>query len=506
MGCLNGLCFACCLWCVVGVISVVCGDFSPIDGFLISCGKSRAVEGEDGRVFQPDFGNSNVGLSANSHIVVSNAGKGMSDLYGSARVFTESSTYTIRTKQGGRHWLRLHFFPVENSDYDLKLAAFSVVANGVTLLHRFSYSKLQENGPVVKEYVVEIGSDNLELILSPWPGSIAFINGIEVVSLPKGQFDSRVLPIPDGSPSVIPSSTALETVYRVNMGGPSLTPKNDTLWRDWRSDYPFLVNPAAAVNVSTNPRSVRYPAGVSVEIAPNWVYATAQEMADAQVVDPNFNLTWAFGVDPGFAYFIRMHFCDIVSDALGKLVFNVYVNEYTAVDSLDISSKTMELSAAYFIDFVVNISEGSDKLFVKVGPSTSGRVQANAILNGLEIMKLSDSSQCLDGGCIGISHNSVSSEHKKPVMVVIFACLGSIAVLVLVSVACFLYSRRSKTGEKAKVNQVSWVSFRTHAGVSETKVSAGTDTDEIDVVSNGESSDISTSTGVFSQILNPKGR
>ncbi|XP_031109037.1 receptor-like protein kinase THESEUS 1 [Ipomoea triloba] len=476
MGCLNGLCFACCLWCVVGVISVVCGAFSPIDGFLISCGKSRAVEVEDGRVFQPDFGNSNVGLSANSHIVVSNAGKGMSDLYGSARVFTESSTYTIRTKQGGRHWLRLHFFPVENSDYDLKLAAFSVVANGVTLLHRFSYSKLQENGPVVKEYVVEIGrlsSDNLELILSPWPGSIAFINGIEVVSLPKGQFDSRVVPIPDGSPSVIPSSTALETVYRVNMGGPSLTPKNDTLWRVWRSDYPFLVNPAAAVNVSTNPRSVRYPAGVSVEIAPNWVYATAQEMADAQVVDPNFNLTWAFGVDPGFAYFIRMHFCDIVSDALGKLVFNVYVNEYTAVDSLDISSKTMELSAAYFIDFVVNISEGSDKLFIKVGPSTSGRVQANAILNGLEIMKLSDSSQCLDGGCIGISHNSVSSEHKKPVMVVIFACLGSVAVLVLVSVACFLYSRRSKTGEKAKVNQVSWVSFRTHAGVSETKVSAG---------------------------------
>lgn len=476
MGSLHGLYFACYLCCVLGVVSVVCASFSPIDCFLISCGKSKAVELEDGRVFQPDFGNSNVGLSTNSHIVVSDVGKGRFDLYNSARVFTESSSYTIRTKQGGRHWLRLHFFPVKNSDYDLDSAAFSVVANGVTLLHRFSYSKLQENGPVVKEYVVEIGrlsSENLELTLSPWAGSIAFINGIEVVSVPKGQFDSGVVPIPNGSASVIPSSTALETVYRVNMGGPNLTPKNDTLWRAWQSDYPFLVNPAAAVNVSTNPRSVKYPAGVSVEIAPNWVYATAQEMADAQVVDPNFNLTWAFEVDPGFTYFIRMHFCDIISDALGKLVFNVYVNEYTAVDSLDISSKTMELSAAYFIDFVVNISEGSDKLFIKVGPSTSGRVQTNAILNGLEIMKLSDSRLCLDSGCQGISHNSVASKPKKPVMVVIFACLGSVVVLLLVSVACFLYFRRSKTSEKAKVNQVSWLSFPTHAGISETKVSAG---------------------------------
>ncbi|GKE06661.1 hypothetical protein Tco_1398679 [Tanacetum coccineum] len=39
-----------------------------------------------------------------------------------------------------------------------------------------------------------------------------------------------------------------ETVYRVDMGGSSLFPKDDPFWRKWDSDEEFLVNPAAARN------------------------------------------------------------------------------------------------------------------------------------------------------------------------------------------------------------------------------------------------------------------
>ncbi|CAH9121312.1 unnamed protein product [Cuscuta epithymum] len=463
MGFLHLALSLCCLV-VLGVFSLGRSSFTPVDCFLIGCGNSKSVEFEDGRVFQPDYGNSNVGLFTSSHVVVSDSGrKGLSDLYNSARVFATPSTYTIRNNQSGRHWLRLHFYPVKNNDYDLKASSFSVVANGITLLHRFSHS---QNGPLVKEYVVEVngsGSDGLSLTLSPRLGSVAFINGLEVISVPKGQFDFGVVPIPKDSSttSLIPSSTALETVYRLNMGGSSMTSENDPFWRDWKSDYPFLVHPSAAVNVSTDPRLVKYAAGVTVEIAPDWVYATVQEMAEAQVVEPNFNLTWVFGVDPGYTYFLRMHFCDIVSDALGELIFNVYVNEYIAVDSLDISAKTTALSVAYFLDFTVNISEGgSENLYIKVGPSTSGRVPVNAILNGLEIMRLSDSSS-LDVNIGMISGDYyIASKTKKHMMIVAFACLGSLVIFLLVLISCcFFYVQFSNVSEKVKPKTyVSWVS------------------------------------------------
>lgn len=108
---------------------VFCSSFSPVDVFLIDCGGKNPIEVDDSRVFQPDSNIPHVKLSPSSEIVVS----GNSAMYNSARVFEKTSVYTIRTKQIGRHWLRLHFFPVKNTKYNLKSAVFSVVANGIDL-------------------------------------------------------------------------------------------------------------------------------------------------------------------------------------------------------------------------------------------------------------------------------------------------------------------------------------------------------------------------------------
>ncbi|PHT49161.1 Receptor-like protein kinase THESEUS 1 [Capsicum baccatum] len=470
--------FSASIVCFLSFLSFGFASFTPIDCFLISCGSSKSIQVEDGRVFEPDFGDSDVGLSTNSLITVSNNENGLlSELHNSARVFTKSSVYTISTKQIGRHWLRLHFYAVKNNQHDLKSAVFSVLANGITLLRDFSFSRLGKKEPLLKEYVVEIGgsssSGNLVLTLSPASGSVAFINGIEVVSMPEGQFDFSVVPIPMGPGFVIPSSVALETVYRVNMGGPKLTPRNDTLWRMWNSDHSFLVNPGSARNVTKDPKSVKYPAGESVDIAPNWVYATAQEMADARVVDQKFNITWAFQVARGFTYFIRMHFCDIVSASLNNLIFDVYINNQTAVEALDVSTKTMALSSAYFVDFVVNMSAGSDKIFVQVGPSNLRTSPANAILNGLEIMKMSSPSNSLDGEFLVHSGNFESSNTKRHVKLAIFATLGGLAGLLLIAMFCFLCFVCFRKPKMVKQKSLSWLSFPNHIGISETKISAG---------------------------------
>nr|DAD27834.1 TPA_asm: hypothetical protein HUJ06_029302 [Nelumbo nucifera] len=255
------------------------------------------------------------------------------------------------------------------------------------------------------------------------------------------------------------------------MGGPLLTPRNDTLWRIWEPDRPFLLSLASARNVSTNPSSVKYPAGVSVEIAPNWVYATAEEMADANVGDQRFNISWAFRVDCGFTYFIRMHFCDIVSEALNTLAFNVYINNQSALNSFDISSKTMQLSSAYFVDFVVNVSTGSDQILIQIGPSNLRNLPPNAVLNGLEIMKISNHNNSLDGSSYADFTGFKGPMKMNFIVLTVLSCLAGITLLLItIAVVLCLYLRHPK---KPKQHPLAWLPLPTHVGNSETKVSIG---------------------------------
>ncbi|KAK9157900.1 hypothetical protein Scep_004474 [Stephania cephalantha] len=79
------------------------------------------------------------------------------------------------------------------------------------------------------------------------------------------------------------------------------------------------------------------------------------------------------------------------------MVFNVHVNNQTAMDAFDISSKANPLGTAYFVDFITNVLMGSDRLLIQVGPSKLRSSLVNAVLNGLEMMKFSNHDHGLDG-------------------------------------------------------------------------------------------------------------
>ncbi|GJR24861.1 receptor-like protein kinase THESEUS 1 [Tanacetum coccineum] len=120
-----------------------------------------------------------------------------------------------------------------------------------------------------KEYVVDVTSANVGKLvvgLLPWDNSIAFVNGIEVLSVPDKLFSVKVTPIPLGDGFDLPGRVGFETVYRVDMGGSGLLPKDDPFWRKWDSDEEFLVNPAAARNVSVDPGLIRYHDGVASDV------------------------------------------------------------------------------------------------------------------------------------------------------------------------------------------------------------------------------------------------
>ncbi|XP_031499302.1 probable receptor-like protein kinase At4g39110 [Nymphaea colorata] len=376
-------------------------SFVPADDYRIDCGSPTATTLQDGRVFRSDTESASF-LSAKGHILVKGPSSpaAPSSLYLTARIFVEQATFTFPVARHGWHWVRLHFFPVDNSEFDLTAAVFSVTTPDIVLLHSFNLAN--SSSWELREYLVNATGDRFSLTFSPLRNSVAFINAVEFVSAPNALVPDTASTLAPVNSFALPAGTALETAYRLNVGGPYISPGNDTLGRFWAGDdrrY-LLVRPAAR-SVMVQPTAVAFneqDGGVSPLIAPAWVYATANEMGPSRHRNPKFNITWEFNVERAFGYLVRLHFCDIVSKSLNDLYFNVYLNHRMAASGVDLSTLTGELAAPYYRDFVLNASVAGDNIIVQVGPVNDvSPSSANAILNGVEVMKLSNSVGSLDG-------------------------------------------------------------------------------------------------------------
>ncbi|OWM65263.1 probable receptor-like protein kinase At5g61350 [Punica granatum] len=387
------------------------GPFVPPDCYLIDCGSSHPTILQDGRRFQSDHDSSSL-LSTGKDVFASvdsvhvgNSSPYLSSLplFQTARIFTDESVYSFGISSPGFHWVRLYFYPVPHPSYNLSNAIFTVSANGVVLFCGFMPKK-ELPQVMVKEYLINTtssssSSNKLTLKFTPAKNSFSFVNAIEIVSMPESLISdtaSSIRPLGDFSGL---SWYAFEVVYRLNIGGTTISPSDDTLFRLWQPDNPFMTFPEGARNLSFPPGEINYPGqGANPHIAPNGVYASAITMADSQVNQQKFNLTWEMNVNSGFSYLIRLHFCDIVSKSLNELYFDVYINGKIGVSGLDLSSLTGRLATAYYRDFVVDSSALiNSSIMVQVGPSSSiDSSLGNAILNGLEILKMSNSVRSLD--------------------------------------------------------------------------------------------------------------
>ncbi|KAL0001122.1 hypothetical protein SO802_014903 [Lithocarpus litseifolius] len=421
-------------------------SFTPVDNYLIACGSSKNVTFQ-GRIFVPDSEHSSLVLKIGTSSIASSNSSVPSPIYQSARVFLGISSYKFGIEQKGRHWLRLYFYTLPKSGQNLKSALMSVVTDNFVLLNNFTFNNY--NGSYMsKEYAINVTSNTLTLTFIPLNNSIAFINAIEVVSIPDEVLPDQALALnPTASFSGL-SVLALETVYRLNMGGPLLTAQNDTLGRTWENDVKYLHVNSSAVNVSVNPAIIKYPTSVTPETAPNLVYASAEMMGNANVPVVNFNITWVFSVDRNFTYFVRVHFCDIVSMSLNTLVFNLFINDDSAYPSLDLSSITNDLSVPYYKDFVSNSSANSDTLTVSVGPDTAAET-TNATINGLEIMKISNKFRSLDG-LLSVESLLPSSPSKNSnIAIIVGSIVGAVAVMAVIGFCyCFLVAHKSKTTQQ----------------------------------------------------------
>ncbi|KAL0745082.1 hypothetical protein Bca101_100934 [Brassica carinata] len=374
--------------------------FKPADDILIDCGSKSSSKTPDGRVFKSDQDTVQY-IEAKDDIQVSAppSDKVASPIYLTARIFREEAIYKFHLTRPGWHWIRLHFLAFPNDKFDLQQATFSVLTEKYVLLHNFKITNNNNDSQAVlqKEYLVNITDAQFSLRFRPMKSSAAFINAIEIVSAPDELIsDSGTALFPVNGFSGL-SDYAYQSVYRVNVGGPLIVPQNDTLGRTWIPDKEFLKDENMAKDVKTTPSAIKYPPGVTPLIAPQTVYATAAEMADSHTIAPNFNVSWNFPSNPSFNYLIRLHFCDIVSKSLNDLYFNVYINGKTAISGLDLSTVAGDLATPYYKDIVVNATLMTPELQVQISPMGEDTGTQNAILNGVEVLKMSNSVNSLDG-------------------------------------------------------------------------------------------------------------
>lgn len=448
--------------------------FTPADNYLISCGSDVSTIVDNNRHFLGDSSDNGSGyLSQGKSIPLSKPTPSPNSpvLYNTARVFTSASTYTFNIKNIGTHLVRLHFSPFNSANYVLKNGKFSVLANGVSLV-----SSLSASITVVKEFFIMVDKDELEISFVPISDSnFAFVNAIEVFSAPNDFFiDAGGIAFvsPDGIAEFKQNITSqlLETVHRINVGGSVLTPFNDTLWRSWVPDEDYLVLKSAAKIAKTSDPPNYEPGGATREIAPDNVYMTAQQMNVATgSLNFRFNITWDFPVNSKDAttYFVRLHFCDIVSVALNTMYFNIYINDVTAFKDVDLSVLTFRrLATPYYMDFVVENKKDSNVVQISVGPSDlSSTLRKNAILNGVEIMKM-----------MNFVPQEIKSK-KKHNWILLESVVGGVLGLILVflSILTILKCRKKKRKPKERrAESGAWTSIRVFGGSSQATVSEGT--------------------------------
>ncbi|CAN6807880.1 unnamed protein product [Brassica oleracea] len=439
------------------VLTVLC--FSRVssassDAFFINCGSPENAT-VNNRTFVSD---SNLGreinLSTGGVSVTTTDSNSISPgtestLFQTARVYSNESTYRFTINQHGWFLIRLYFQPfASSSPRDLTSARFSVSSQNFTL---FRHNKPSTTS-VVKEYTLKISATTLSLHFRPETGSFAFVNALEVFRLPENLLPEEAGLISTTTKSRKLSAHAMETVSRINMGNLSVSRGQDKLWRQWDADSTYMGVAHFGLPV-TNLKAVNFSAGgnITEDIAPVYVYGTATRLNSDLDPTNNANLTWTFKVDPGFDYFLRFHFCNIIVDPFGierEISFNIYVNS-ERVESIDMSAEVANdtFGAPSFVDAVMRkVNKGS--LNLSIGGVQN--VYPVSFINGFEIMKLSNEKKSLDASDAVLPKGKKSS---KPSIGLIAGVSAALCVALVFGVVLLSFCIRRRRRRRRKIDE-----------------------------------------------------
>ncbi|KAJ9670593.1 hypothetical protein PVL29_026876 [Vitis rotundifolia] len=411
--------------------------------YFINCGSSsNARVNRRNFVGDVNAGSSYFSVRPSDDLKDGNPENGTSPLYKTARIFRNESWYEFRIGENDTYVVRFHFYPFLTQQILLMLSSMFRVQN-------------RSNFPVIMEFAIPIDVGNFTILFTPQKSSFAFVNAVEA-SLAPEKFvsnESRYI-TPAGSEGNYSGfeSRALHIIHRINVGGPTIPPNNDTLWRSWTPDDDYLLLPGSAKNSEASNNTPNYdPSEATNYSAPVDVYKTAKELNRSYSSSSSFfNVTWGFRVKKNSTYFVRVHFCDIISQDEDGIVFNFSI--YSRFIELIYSyGPTTKIGTPFYKDYVVD-SDDSSLMNISIGPRSESP-NKTAFLNGLEIMEL-------------ITRESGSlPAPSKPKKNLIFVIVGSVVgvlacLLILLGVILKCRKANSDDGEFGG-RYFSWITDRT---------------------------------------------
>ncbi|XP_048131852.1 probable receptor-like protein kinase At1g30570 [Rhodamnia argentea] len=471
---------------VVSFCSMVGTGEVQLKTVLINCGTNSSFD-VDGRRWVGD-------LAANNNLTLSSAAAAdttaalsrntsLGPLYGSARIFTGGLNYTFQGVQGD-YFVRLHLCPFTFDHYNANGSEFSVAANGLELLSQYSVPgdiatknpdllSSESNGSsyLIKEFFLSISSNELVIEFLPSKGSFGFINGLELVVSEDDLFAGAITKVGGNIVNLNLSGRGMETMYRLNVGGSQIKPSQDPdLWRTWEVDTSYMTNVDAGSQMK-NDSNITYASSNDSSAAPLLVYETARTMSNTQVLEKRFNMSWKLAVDPGFEYLVRLHFCELLFGQPNQRNFRIYVNNRTAADNFDIYARAGGKNKAYHQDYLDAVS--SNTLWIQLGPDTAtGASGTDALLNGLEIYKLSRNGNLAYVGTFNSAENKTNNPKARVLLVGIGAGIGSVLILALVATVIFLLRKRRRSEIGSKNNAPGWRPLFLHGAILNTTTNA----------------------------------
>ncbi|OMO50625.1 hypothetical protein COLO4_37975 [Corchorus olitorius] len=368
------------LFFLLHLIATCAQIYTPPDNIALDCGSTtsdNSATAADGRKWTGDN-------DSKISVIEDSSGKSVSATantpsssvhtvpYLTARISESQFTYTFPVT-AGQKFIRLHFYPAHYQGFDRSKNFFSIKVGPFTLLNNFSASLTADymgEASIIKEFCINLEKNqSLNVTFTPsMSNSYAFINGIEIVSMPRNLYYSRL--DDQGLPFIgqqahfhIDNFTALENVHRLNIGGRSIPAMGDTgMYRNWYDDFFYLV--AAGVVPSNTSIKLNY-SSIPPYTAPDDVYRTARSMGSDRKENLLYNLTWRLPVDSGFRYLVRLHFCefDPSVEAVGDRRFRIFIDNKTAEAAFDVIETAGGKGVPTYKDYLVMIGNNADKRF-----------------------------------------------------------------------------------------------------------------------------------------------
>ncbi|PIN23241.1 Serine/threonine protein kinase [Handroanthus impetiginosus] len=460
---------------IIAVHSQSKANATNADSFVLACGATTNATDFDGRKWISDSKIITFKDSLSATAQSQDPSLPSTVPYMTARIFKSEATYKFPVYPKNRHWIRLHFYPSSYENFDSRSSFFSVKANGFTLLNNFSAFITCEaltQAYIIREFtMIKLESGVLDLTFTPSANSFAFINGIEIISMP--EIFQAVAMVGFSDKNVHAESYTMQTMLRLNVGGQYIAASNDSgLSRTWYDDSPYIYGAGFGVTTEADKNvTIAYPSQESKYIAPSDVYRTARSMGPNVTVNQNYNLTWIFQVDVNFTYLVRLHFCEFHFDKVNQRAFRIFINNQTAELEADVIAWSGGKGVPIYKDYAIYVnSRTSDyQLWLALHPDVEVKPEFyDSILNGVEIFKLNDSK----GNIAGPNPASSSSKSNKS-GIITGSVLGSLAGIGLVfGLIAFLIHKNRKDKDELSSSTVGWLPMYGSSRSSETNTTS----------------------------------